>query len=88
MLILDKGGTSNWVQQCDLSTSNIIYLNNQTKIMNREAKMSDTIRTKKNELRAFLFIAIFLFPLLSVGLVGGYGFLIWMSQLLFGSGAY
>ena len=50
--------------------------------------MSDTIRTKKSELKAFLFIAVVLFPLLSVGIVGGYGFLIWMSQLLFGSSAY
>ncbi|MEZ8141978.1 trimethylamine N-oxide reductase system protein TorE [Enterovibrio norvegicus FF-33] len=37
------------------------------------------------EWRAFCFIAIFLFPILSVVLIGGYGFLIWMSQIfLFG----
>jgi nitrate reductase NapE len=50
--------------------------------------MSDSVTTKSSEIKAFLFITVFLFPLLCVGLVGGYGFLIWMSQLLFGSSAY
>ncbi|EOD77114.1 Periplasmic nitrate reductase component NapE [Grimontia indica] len=35
------------------------------------------------EWRAFFFIAVFLFPILSVVLIGGYGFLIWMSQVFF-----
>ncbi|WP_350335953.1 periplasmic nitrate reductase, NapE protein [Coralliovum pocilloporae] len=39
---------------------------------------------QKKERRAFLFLAVVLAPLISVILVGGYGFLIWMSQLLFG----
>ncbi|MEJ2043266.1 MAG: periplasmic nitrate reductase, NapE protein [Reinekea sp.] len=38
---------------------------------------------KSTELKAFLFITVFLFPILSICVVGGYGFLIWMSQLLF-----
>lgn len=33
------------------------------------------------EWRAFFFITVFLFPILSVVLIGGYGFLIWMSQV-------
>jgi nitrate reductase NapE len=39
---------------------------------------------KKAELRAFLFITIFLFPILAVAIVGGLGFAIWISQMLFG----
>ncbi len=37
--------------------------------------------TKSLEWRAFLFIAVVLFPVLSVVLVGGYGFVIWMLQV-------
>jgi len=55
---------------------------------NCEVFMSTETRAKNSELKAFLFIAVFLFPLLSVALVGGYGFIIWMSQLLFGAGTY
>ncbi|MCF2947984.1 periplasmic nitrate reductase, NapE protein [Paraglaciecola aquimarina] len=40
--------------------------------------------TKKEEFRAFLLIAVFLFPFLSVVIVGGLGFTIWISQMLFG----
>ncbi|MGI9344591.1 MAG: periplasmic nitrate reductase, NapE protein, partial [Gammaproteobacteria bacterium] len=35
------------------------------------------VLTKRGERRVFLFIAVFLFPALSVILIGGYGFLIW-----------
>lgn len=48
------------------------------------ANMSDSQREKSNELKMFLFIVVFLFPFLSVALVGGYGFAIWISQMLFG----
>jgi nitrate reductase NapE len=40
--------------------------------------------SKKEETRAFLFITVFLFPLLSVMIVGGLGFAIWFSQMIFG----
>ena len=43
---------------------------------------ADTIR--KREFRVFLFITVVLFPILSIILVGGMGFLIWMSQIVFG----
>lgn len=42
------------------------------------------IPDKKQELKMFLFITIFLFPILSVCLVGGYGLLVWISQMIFG----
>lgn len=44
----------------------------------------DHTLTKRGERRVFLFITVFLFPTLSVILVGGYGLLIWLLQLLFG----
>jgi len=44
----------------------------------------DHVLTKRGERRVFMFIAVFLFPVLSIVLVGGYGFLIWMMQLIFG----
>ncbi len=40
--------------------------------------------TKRDETIAFLFLAFVLFPLLAVIFVGGYGFLVWMQQLLLG----
>lgn len=39
---------------------------------------------KRNEMLAFVFLAVVLFPLLSVILVGGFGFVIWMQHLMFG----
>ncbi|WP_375750264.1 trimethylamine N-oxide reductase system protein TorE [Vibrio sp. HN007] len=39
--------------------------------------------TRKLEWKSFLLITVVLFPVLSVALVGGYGFLIWMMQVLF-----
>lgn len=39
---------------------------------------------KRLERRMFMFITIVLFPLLSVMLVGGYGLLIWVSQMIWG----
>jgi len=40
--------------------------------------------TKMEELRTFLFLTVFLVPFLAVRFVGGYGFLIWISQILLG----
>jgi nitrate reductase NapE len=36
------------------------------------------------ELRMFLFLTVVLFPLLSVALVGGYGFAVWIWQMFAG----
>lgn len=44
----------------------------------------DSPKQKQQELRVFLFITVVLFPLLSIILVGGYGLLIWISQMIFG----
>ena len=48
--------------------------------------MAQTIESgsKKEERNVFLFITVVLFPVLTIALVGGYGFVIWMLQLTFG----
>ncbi len=48
------------------------------------ATSSSNTASKAREWRLFLFIVVFLFPLLSVMLVGAYGFSIWMYQLVMG----
>ena len=39
---------------------------------------------KKLETRLFLFIAILLFPIIAILLVGGYGFAVWIYQIIAG----
>ncbi|HEX6143609.1 MAG TPA: periplasmic nitrate reductase, NapE protein [Geminicoccaceae bacterium] len=39
---------------------------------------------RRRELLVFLFLAVVLAPILAVMVVGGYGFLVWMSQMLLG----
>ncbi|MEP4484786.1 MAG: periplasmic nitrate reductase, NapE protein [Halioglobus sp.] len=39
---------------------------------------------KTLERRVFLFLVVFLAPALAFMIVGGYGFMVWMSQLLLG----
>nr|WP_272892146.1 nitrate reductase [Stutzerimonas stutzeri] len=38
--------------------------------------------SKPDETRLFVFLLVFLFPLLSVVIVAGYGFIVWISQLV------
>jgi nitrate reductase NapE len=40
--------------------------------------------TKRAELLTFLILAFGVWPFVAIGVVGGYGFLIWMLQLIFG----
>ena len=40
--------------------------------------------SKAQERKAFIFLTVFLAPILSVSLVGAYGFIIWISQILLG----
>lgn len=49
------------------------------------SEFNDTESGEKRSLewKAFLFITVVLFPVLSVVLVGGYGFIIWMLQVFF-----
>lgn len=41
-------------------------------------------RLRRKELLAFLVLAFGIWPILAVGVVGGYGFLVWMWQIVFG----
>lgn len=41
-------------------------------------------RTRRQEIIAFLVLAVLIWPILAVGVVGGYGFVVWMYQVLFG----
>lgn len=40
--------------------------------------------SRSQELRSFLFLTVVLAPVLAVIVVGGYGFLVWMLQLIKG----
>ena len=39
---------------------------------------------KKREWKLFIFLTVFLFPILATVSVFGYGFMVWMSNILFG----
>jgi len=39
---------------------------------------------KQEELRSFLFLTAVMVPVLSVIIVAGYGFIVWMTQLISG----
>lgn len=49
-----------------------------------EAKNSEDVIEKHTERRMFLFITIVLFPMVSITLIGGYGLVIWVSQMIWG----
>ncbi|MEP3487188.1 MAG: periplasmic nitrate reductase, NapE protein [Sneathiella sp.] len=46
------------------------------------AKIED--QTKKTEISLFLFLTFILIPALTIGVVGAYGFAIWVYQILYG----
>ena len=45
-------------------------------------EQADKSKQKRNEWAVFLFLAVFLAPILAVSGIGGYGLLIWLSQML------
>ena len=40
--------------------------------------------TRREEILAFLVLAVLIWPFVAVAVVGGYGFLVWMYQIVFG----
>ncbi len=44
--------------------------------------------SKRRELRGFFFLTVIFAPVLAVAIVGGYGFLVWMYQLILGPPTY
>ncbi|WP_163272574.1 periplasmic nitrate reductase, NapE protein [Chelativorans alearense] len=49
-----------------------------------ESEKPERRDTRRRELVTFLVLAFGIWPLVAVGVVGGYGFLVWMWQILFG----
>ncbi|NMP32222.1 periplasmic nitrate reductase, NapE protein [Thalassotalea sp. M1531] len=43
--------------------------------------IENTEQQKKYERNTFVFLTVFLAPILAVAIVGGYGFMIWISQM-------
>lgn len=41
-------------------------------------------KLRRRELMAFLILAFGIWPVVAVAVVGGYGFLVWMYQIVFG----
>lgn len=39
---------------------------------------------RRSELAVFVMLAVVIWPIFAVGFVGGYGFLVWMWQIIFG----
>ena len=52
--------------------------------MSSEADDGGAPSTRREELRSFLFFTIVMAPALAVMFVGGYGFLVWMYQIVAG----
>ncbi|AWC23190.1 periplasmic nitrate reductase, NapE protein [Aminobacter sp. P9b] len=56
--------------------------------MTQDQGNSGTVRpgvsTRRKELLAFLVLAFGIWPIVAVGVVGGYGFMVWMWQIIFG----
>lgn len=48
------------------------------------AEAAADVRTKRGEITAFVILAVLIWPIIAVAIVGGYGFLVWMSQLVLG----
>jgi nitrate reductase NapE len=40
--------------------------------------------SRRRELTTFAILAFGIWPIIAVGVVGGYGFLVWMYQIVFG----
>ena len=50
--------------------------------MSNAIKQNDGAK-RSSEWKAFFFITVVLFPILSVGVVGAYGFSVWLMHALF-----
>jgi nitrate reductase NapE len=48
------------------------------------AASADHTPDRRRELLAFLFLTVVLAPVLAVAIVGGYGFLVWILQMIYG----
>jgi nitrate reductase NapE len=55
-------------------------------VIGKRARVADRNETftRAQELRSFLFLSVVMAPVLAVIFVSGYGFLVWMYQLVVG----
>jgi nitrate reductase NapE len=49
-----------------------------------ETRMASGRSRRRSEVLSFLFLTVFLAPILAVAIVGGYGFAVWMYQIFAG----
>lgn len=51
---------------------------------NKIEQVRDSTRTLRDEVIVFLIIVALIWPAVTIGVVGGYGFAVWMYQLVAG----
>ena len=49
-----------------------------------EPNSGASARSRRDEVFAFVVLAVLIWPVLAAAVVGGYGFFVWMFQLVFG----
>ena len=52
--------------------------------ISREDDVRPHSAARRSEIVVFAIIVAIIWPIVTVGVVGGYGFLVWMSQLILG----
>lgn len=55
-----------------------------SKVPATELTGADFRSLRRREILTFLVLAFGIWPVVAIGVVGGYGFLVWMLQLVFG----
>jgi len=55
-----------------------------SKISTEQAPSQVPRSSRRRELITFLVLAFGIWPVVAVGVVGGYGFLVWMFQIVYG----
>ncbi len=53
-------------------------------IHKQDNKVSEEVNEKAEERLSFFLLTVVLAPVLAVAIVGGYGFAVWISQMIFG----
>ena len=51
---------------------------------NKIEAVRNSVRTRREEFLVFLVIVALVWPVITVGVVGGYGFAVWMYQIVAG----
>lgn len=53
-------------------------------MVNEQLQTETPRRGRRHEFIVFLILAVLIWPFIAVGIVGGFGFLVWMWQIIFG----